>query len=117
MNEIELKVGDKRKFSFSEGDYIILEKIDNPNVYMEWVWSTGICPHCKRKIERTINHRFYNIEILAPINIEEQNIKSTDIIVMGHTTDNRYMQVPIDNTAYNQILALSNKFRKFLLEG
>ena len=116
MNTLELKVGDKRKFSFSSDEYIILEKIENPNIYMEWVWSTGICPHCKKRIERIINHQFYNIEILAPLNIEEQNLKNTDIVIMGHTIDKRYMQIPIDNNTYNQVLALSNKFRKFLLE-
>jgi hypothetical protein len=113
---MKLKVGDKRKFSFNDKNYKILEVIDNPNINMEWTWTSGVCSHCRRKLERIVNHKFYNIEILAPEDMEEKNVKNTDIVVMGNTIDRRYMQIPIDNTAYNQSLSLSKKFRKFLLE-
>ena len=108
---MELPVGAKRKFSFKEKSYIIKEIIDDQNIIMPWIWRTGICPHCKKKIDATINHKFYRIEILVEDGLE--NITKNDILIMGHTLDKRYMHIPIDNQIYNIVLDKSINFKQF----
>jgi len=110
---MEKKVGDKRRFSFSDKEYIIKEILDNPNISMWWTWTSGICPHCKRRIERTIQHKFYRIEILADATKKDNEITIKDIQILGDTLDNRRMLIPIDDKAFKQALLLSKKFKKF----
>lgn len=107
---MELQVGNKRSFSFSKDEYEILEILDNPNIYMWWTWNSGVCPHCKMKIDREVQHQFYRIEILANKEIKTKD----DIIIMGHTLDNRYMQIPVNDPAFNEVLIKSNKYKHLL---
>ena len=110
---IEAKEGDQRKFSFSDKLYEVREVIHNPNIFMQWKWTTGICPHCKRKIERVITHQFYRIEILVP-HKEKPDLKN--IIIVGDTLDRRKLFIPEDDDTFNQVLLKSKKF-KILLKG
>ena len=113
---MELKVGMKRKFSFDERNYVIQEILDEPNIIMSWKWSPTICPHCKNKIERTTQHKFYRIEILSPEGIEEDKITNNDLLICGFTNDRKYMQIPRDEVTYTNTLRLSKKFNKFVIE-
>jgi len=98
---MELKVGDERKFSFSKKDYEIKEILENPDVSMDWTWSSGICPHCKKKIETTINHTFHKIEILA--NKDKKEIGEDDLIIMGETIEGRRLIIyPIEVTKHKK---------------
>lgn len=108
---MELQVGDKRKFSFKEENYVIKEILDNPNISMNWTWKTGVCPHCKKKIEYSINHKFYKIEILVKDGVT--NPIRDDILIMGHTLDNKYMYIPIEEQTYNLALDKSVNFKEF----
>ena len=111
---IEGKEGEYRKFSFSDKLYEIKEVIDNPQVSMMWRWTTGVCPYCKRKIERIVRHDFYRIEVLVPEDVKNPTLK--DIILIGDTLDRRKMFIPIDSDAFKQALLKSKKFRKLLRE-
>jgi len=132
---MESKIGQKRKFSFSENPYEVLEIIDSPNLSMDWEWNTGTqrCPYCGRlfKSKSTVRHDFYKIEILGATefigkneeeknNIEKyklkKNLTKDDIVIMGYTLDRRYMLIPKEKSTYNMALSLSKKFKKFLIE-
>ena len=102
---MELQIGQKRKFSFSEKTYRIREILDNPGVTMQWTWTTGICPYCKRKIERIIDHIFYKIEILGDDSKEDKDLKKKDIVLMGDTLDRRRMILTADK--YVEVLSKS----------
>jgi hypothetical protein len=107
----EGNVNQFRKFSFSEEDYEIKEIIDNPNFFLDWVWDTGVCPHCKRKIERKVRHEFYKIEILAKDKIDVT--KKTDLVIVGDTLDKRKMVIPIEN--YDEVLIKSKLYKSLIL--
>ena len=94
---MELQVGQARRFT-STGDtrYVIREILENPGINLWWTWSTGVCPHCKQKLDRTINHTFYRIEILGVENKEDKDLVEDDIVLYGQTLDNRGMILPID---------------------
>lgn len=111
-----LEVGNKRKFSFATKKYEIKEIIDEPNISMWWTWDTGVCPHCKEKIEQNIQHHFYRIEILAIEDKKEEYLTEKDIVIMGFTLDRKYMMIPKNENAYKQVLEKSQKFKKFLKE-
>lgn len=117
---MQLKLYEKRTFSFSKEPYEIQEISDEPNICMSWIWTTSICPHCKKKIERTTQHKFSKIEILVKcklVNNEyktKEHIMENDIVIMGFTLDNKYMQIPKDVDAYKETLSKSQKF-KYLL--
>lgn len=111
---MELQVGNKRKFTFSNQEYEIKEILEKPNIKLLWTWDTGLCPHCKQRIERTIEHSFYRIEILADTSKKEEELTSEDIIIMGDTMDCRRMILPKDK--YNEIFAQSNNFKKYIKE-
>lgn len=110
---MELEIGQKRIFSFSEKKFRIREILENPEVTLRWVWNTGLCPHCKQKIERIIDHQFYRIEILGEDSKEDKDLIKQDIILMGDTLDRRRMILPIDK--YKEVFLKSKKFR-YLME-
>jgi hypothetical protein len=103
------QVGGKRTFSFDKKVYEIQEILLNPEFSMVWSWTTGICPHCKNKIENKVKHTFYRIEILIPDNIKLKDVSVNDIIVMGDAMDNRRMIIPKEN--YKDILPKSKLFK------
>ena len=109
----EAEEGNLRKFSFSDKLHEVKEIIHNPNISMQWKWTTGICPYCKRRIERIITHYFYRIEILFPYR-EEENLKN--IIIVGDTLDRRKMFIPPDDNAFKYTLLKSRKYKKLLKE-
>ena len=106
-------VGEIEKFTFSEKEFKIREIIDLPNISMKWKRTSQICPHCKKKIETSVNHKIYKIEVLADKNIEDKDLKKEDIIMRGYTTDKRLMILPEDKIL--ESLEVSKKF-KFLKE-
>jgi hypothetical protein len=110
-----MEINDRRYFSFSKEAYEIKEIIDNANINMEWKWEDSICPHCKHRIERKMIHTFHQIEILVKtVNNETNNNPSQeDLLIIGHTTDGRIMQVPKGEKIYKEILNKSNKFQEF----
>lgn len=108
-----LKVGDKRKFTFKDEDYEIKEIIDNPNITMWWSWQDSVCPYCKRQITRNMQHRFYRIEILLPV--DKKNVDLDDFILLGFTYDNRIMLIPRDKTdVYLEVFNNSKKYKHFV---
>jgi len=107
----EKKVGEKRKFSFSDKTFSIREILDAPKVKLQWVWSTGICPHCNYRINRDVEHDFYRIEILADDKVlDDKDVTLEDIQILGDTLDKRRMILPADK--YNEILLTSKIFKK-----
>lgn len=109
-----LKIGDKRTFNFSDKTYIIEEIIENPDIELDWVWNSGVCPHCKKKIERLVKHKFYRIEILRDISKKINEITENDLLFLGDTLDNRKMLIPKSHKiTYDKILNNSKNFNKF----
>jgi len=105
-----MNVGDIRYFN-STGNVAleIREILINPGIQMWWTWSTYVCPKCKHKIEKTKNHIFTQIEILAPKNKTNDELKKEDITLFGITEDNRSLMLTIDK--YNEVFAKSEKFK------
>lgn len=106
---MELTVGDKRTFTHSKTVYRIREVLNNPGISMWWNWTTGVCPHCKKRIERNIEHIFYRIEILGDDTKDDKSLTIDDIVLMGDTLDKRRMTITKDK--YNEIFNASNDFK------
>jgi len=106
----DLKVGEKRKFSFDTNWYTIREIIDNANIHMFWTYDSGICPHCKNRLVRDVEHLFYKIEILGKEGKEDKDLTTNDVQLHGFTMDNRNMIISIDK--YDEVFDKSNKFKK-----
>lgn len=105
-------VGGERKFTFSENLYKVREILETQNIQFPWEWSSGVCPHCKKKITRTINHIINRIEILGIDNLKDNELKENDIIVLGFTLDNRTMLIPKEK--YKEILNKTTKFKNLI---
>lgn len=108
MSKLLREVGDIRTFNKYEGQYVIREVLDDPRMTMEWTWVDAICPNCNHRVDRTVTHNFYRIEILARQNIEDANVKEADILMLGHTLDNKLMFLTIDKI--REALKQSKKF-------
>lgn len=111
----DLTIGQKRRFTFSEKEFEIKEILDNPNIRLQWTWNTGVCPHCKERIERKIDHLFYRIEILVDTTKKLDDITIDDIVIMGDTTDKRRLILPKDK--YTDVFNISKDFKKFISTG
>jgi hypothetical protein len=111
---MSLKEGDIRNFYFAEGTHIIQEIIEPINVKMNWIWDTGICPHCKERITKTTIHTLSKIEILLNINKDISIANLNDLLILGHSLDNRILLV--DKSNYKEILQQSKKFNHLLKE-
>lgn len=109
-----VKVGKtKRTFNFTKDkQFIIQEVLDNPEFSMNWTWNSGICPHCKKLIDKTINHKFTRIEILVDDSIREDQIIPENIVVMGDTLDKKRMIIPKEY--YREIFTKSQNFKKYI---
>ena len=109
------EVGFKTSFTFKKGMiFEIKEILVEPNFSMPWTWNTGICPHCKNRIDRTVTHEFSSIEILISETIKPEKALVEDLILGGHTRDGRYMLIPKEH--YNTILKNSQLFSRFVEE-
>ena len=111
---MELEVGQKRKFSFSDKVQRIREILEGLSITMWWTWDSGICPHCKEKIERKIEHVFYRIEILGDDTKEDKDLTIKDIVIIGDTLDRRRMLLTADK--YDDVFSKSKSF-KHLAKG
>lgn len=112
---MELKVGDLRNFSFfPDKHFKIHEILDNPNIEMEWTWNSGLCPHCKNKIERIVKHKFYRIEILTDTEKNDNDLTRNNIVLLGDTFDKRRMV--LTNEKYDEVFSKSKNFKKFISE-
>ena len=103
------KVGEARKVSFRKELMIIQEIIDSPDISMEWTWAQGICPHCQKKIEKTILHKFIRIEILAKMGVEPEHAKLEDIFVSGFSEDRKNLVLTLDKA--KEAFSKSEKFK------
>ena len=135
----ELPVGEKRHFSFSEiidinvkenngkiknrkvpVSYEIQEILLEPNISLMEIYDRGICPHCKEKISKNVQHIFYRIEILVKCDWNEKeqkweskkDIKINDIILLGNTLDKRLLVLPKEK--YKETFEKSKKFKEYL---
>lgn len=109
---MELSVGTKRKFTFKDNNYEIKEILEKPDIVLLWTWNSGLCPHCKQKIEREVAHKFYRIEILVDETKKENDVTVDDIIILGDTIDRRKMILPKDK--YNEVFSKTKNFKKFI---
>ena len=107
-----LEVGQKRTFTFSDKTYRIREVLDNSGITMWWTWDSGLCPHCKEKIERKIEHVFYRIEILGDDTKEDKHLKKEDIVLMGDTLDRRRMVLTADK--YDEVFSKSKTLKHLI---
>jgi len=112
---MKTKLEDTRKFTFSDKVFIIKEILEHINFKMNWTWNTGCCSFCKNKLEKTITHIFYRIEILICSDVDETKATLNNIIIIGNTIDNRLMQIK-EEKYIKEILSLSNKFKYLIGE-
>ncbi len=110
----ELKVGNKRSFTFKKEIYEIKEIIENPDVTMKIIAGSIVCPHCKEKIESSKNYTFRKIEILIDENKKIEEINVDDLVILGDSLDKKKMLISKD--LYNKILEKSLLFKRFLKE-
>lgn len=107
-----IKVGDQRTFSFKEKAFVVKEILDNVNFTMFWTWSDSVCPHCKKHITNTVQHKFSRIEILVEDGVADQDITIDKILLLGDTYDNRKMLITSDK--YDEVFSFSKDFKKFM---
>jgi len=112
MERVEAQVGEKRTFTFSNNEFIVKEVIDNPQIRLPWTWTDSVCPHCKNRINRDVIHEFYKLELLVDVTKAETNFVESDIVILGHSKDNRLMQFPQDK--YQEVFHISKEFRRFI---
>ncbi len=113
---------DKLEQKEEQTRYEIQDILENPGVSMLWSWQTGVCPYCKMKIERSMTHQFYRIEILVECYWNETEQKWAainnpiidNLYILGDSLDNKKMMIIKDK--YNEVLAKSEKF-KYLIGG
>ena len=69
---IDAEIGMIRNFTF-KGDkhFTVREVLTLPDIKMNWNWGTGVCPHCKKKLQNSIEHTFYKVEILTDKDVED----------------------------------------------
>lgn len=104
---MERNLGDKIKVSVDDREFTVREILDCPCVTLRWSWSSGLCPNCKHKIDRTVIHEFYRIEVLGVENIKDEDLTENDIFFLGSTYDKRTMIFPKEK--YQEILIKSKK--------
>ena len=106
---VQIKIGEKRKFTFKPGKtYILKEIIKNPNITMSWKWSNLVCPHCKNMIENEVEHVIEKAEILVD-NSKKENYTNNDILVLGFSTDKKTLLLTQEKA--NEILLKSKNFK------
>lgn len=109
---MELQVGQKRNFSFTDDHYVISEIIQKTDIKLVWKWNDSVCPHCKEKLTREMVHTFHKIEILIKEGILEDNATTNDILLLGDALDGRKMMIPAEK--YNEVFGQSQKFKKLI---
>ena len=111
---MELKVGQKRSFSFLREPHEIIEILSNPDVKMLWKWMDTVCPHCQKKIEKIKEHIFGRIELLVPISKSgfSDLQKRPHLIIIGFDRDRRVMLLPKEK--YKEVFSKSKRFKKIL---
>lgn len=108
MNET---IGKNRKFSFLNGLYTIIEIIENPQFEMEWSWSRGVCPHCKKEISEKKIHRFKSIELLMPQSKTSLSILQQKPYVVGYGDDTEGKRMFIPREKARELLSQSKYFK------
>jgi len=106
-----MKIGDTRIFP-SEGvnkTFQIKDILVDTKITMFWTWTTGVCPHCQKRIEKTTQHELTYIEILEDIATPAQKLE--DLYIYSVTTDGKCMKVPIDK--FEEILSQSQVYKNF----
>lgn len=109
----ELKVGQKRNFSFHPNKHFRIEEIlINPPVTMKWTWRRENCPHCGGLIEEIKDHSFEKIEILIEDSLELDKLEQKDldsIMCLGFSKDKKIMT--FDDKTTLEIYKLSEHFK------
>lgn len=85
--EIIGKVGQKRRFSFSQEEYEIKKVVENLDLEFEWNWGQLSCPHCNQMIKNIKKHKIIRAEILK---------NSKDYVVLVDTEDGKKMLPPLN---------------------
>jgi len=111
----ELKIGDKRKFSFLREPCEILEILESPDIKLLWKWTDMACPHCGKKIEKTKEHTFRRIELLIPESKQEISDlqKKHYLVALGFDREGKIMLFPKEK--HEEILSKSKRFKGSLL--
>jgi len=108
----EIKVGDTTQFTFREGQFSIREILEVPEISMWWNWNTTVCPHCRKRIENRVCHKFHRIIILGLDPINNDDINKEDLIFIGDTIDNRRMS--LDDITVEKVLQKSTIFKRLV---
>ena len=75
-----MQVGQIKKFNFAKGkEFKLKESLENVNLPLTWEWARGNCPHCAKKIIKSVNYTIDKINIL-----EDQY---GEIISIGYTKE------------------------------
>ena len=111
---MELKVGQKRSFSFLKEPHEIIEILDNSGIKMLWKWTDMVCPHCQKKIEKFKEHIFNRIELLVPVSKSGLSDlqKRPYLIIIGFDQDGRVMLLPREK--HKEVFSKSKRFKKVL---
>jgi hypothetical protein len=110
VSHAEGTVGEGRKFSFADEIYVIQEIIDRPEIKMFWNYDSGVCPHCKNKLIRSVEHSFYRVEILVKSGINVESAQFADVVCLGSTLDKR--NIILTREKCLEIFAKSSLFRR-----
>jgi len=79
-----LKVGDEKNFSFNRASHVLQEIVTNVNMSMNLFIKEEVCPHCKKKIEKTREVKFVEIYFFIPKTIEKpEQAKLSDTVILG----------------------------------
>ena len=106
----------KRRFTFDEREFKIVEVISNPKISMDWNWGGMMCPHCKEKIDNIKTHIFNEIEILIPVPLLEKKVDKktllSEIKMLG--TDKNNKKLLLNKETEEKVLKLSNFFKEVI---
>ena len=104
-------LGEKTQFTFVEGNYILEEIIENPQISMWWSWGKEVCPHCKGVIDKRTLHQFSSIEIFIPENKKIEEVIIEDLVILGY---DKGMKLLITKDKIDGVLSKSEKFKNLI---
>ena len=108
---MEKPIGKLRNLSNYNEPCEILEILINPHFSMEWEWSKGECPHCKKKIAEKKMHVFKKVEVLLPQSKKNETDMQKRFYIIGYGYDTEGKILFIPNKDMQRLLPQTEKFK------